>query len=135
VVGLRSRPAPPDFFGPRKEAVAIYNELDEVEQRGKARYNGLVDKAKSKNLDDDTMAAVVEDEILPPLAEVRKRLDALDPVIPGLRYPPVLVAKYVRDVEAAWRLVAEGLRAHDGDKVARGIKELEQAGRIFEGEP
>ncbi len=130
VVGLRSREAPPDFIGPRKAAVALYNEIASLETAATTRYNRLVDENGKGATTNETIAKAIETEILPPLADVRARVEELGP-IPTLEPAPAQVARYVRAHEAGWRTIAAGMRAGDEAGVKRGLKELEEAGRVF----
>jgi rhomboid protease GluP len=129
---LRDRAAPPDVFGPARAAIALYNEVDALDQRARDRVRGLAEDGRGT---DDTMANVIENEILPEYAELRRRIEALEPNIPALRYQPPLVAKYLHAEEAAWRRIVEGLRAHDRKKVDQGFAELDKAGDLFGAKP
>ena len=126
VIGLRSRPAPPDIFGPAKEAISIYNELDPLEERTTSRYNKLAEEGAPNA----TIAQAIEKEIIPPVAELRARAEALGP-IPGIDPAPASVAKYLREKEAGWRDVAAGMRADDEARVKRGVRQLDNDGDIF----
>ena len=92
------------------------------------RWNQLVGEAQAGTIDDDKLADAIEKELLPGWRklEAAYQKDAGDEKI-----RPLLI-DYLRARREGWETIAAGLRAHDQEKVAAGMKRFKDGDAAIE---
>jgi len=100
--------------------------LAPVEQKALARWGELVDQSRTGAITDEQTAAAIEQDILPPWRAARDALDRS-----GLGGPMgAKLLEYMRVRQEGWELMAEALRAQDGDAFERGHKRFLEADQL-----
>jgi membrane associated rhomboid family serine protease len=106
---------------------AEYKAIEEMEARVLDRYNNAV----KSNLSDEEFAKVLETKVLPEWREYRARLDSHSLRGSAAEWREH-VSRYMRDRQAGWELMLDGLKVHDAKKVKDGSQKIKMALEEFE---
>ncbi|MCX5747148.1 MAG: rhomboid family intramembrane serine protease [Proteobacteria bacterium] len=100
-------------------------ELGVLEEKLLGRWNATVREVQAGKLDDDHVAAVLE-EILPPWREARAKLAR-----EGDGEVHQLVLDYMAARQEGWEIILVGMRAHDEAEVKRGNDRFQQGDAVI----
>jgi len=101
-------------------------ELGKVESVVLERWNQAVGEIQAGTLSDAAAADVIEQELLPPWRAARA---AYERDGDGKLYDTMV--RYLRAREEGWEMMAKGLRASDGDAVAKGFARFSEADKAI----
>lgn len=98
--------------------------LIEVEKKLLGRWNDVMEQAQAGALDDDKVADVIENELLPPwkTAHEAYRKDGGEPAL----------LDYMTAREDGWAMIAKGLRTGDGELTQKGIDRFNEGNAVLE---
>lgn len=106
---------------------AAFSQISDTEQKVLDRWNQVVGEAKAGSISEAQMADVIEKELLPPWrkmhADYQKDGDG------ELR---AQVLEYLQAREDGWEIMVRGLRAGDGDQVAKGMQRFAEGDAAIE---
>ncbi len=88
-----------------------------VERLAIETMNNLVKQMQRKEIDEQEFADAVEDNVLPPWVEARRGMEKLLDERGVDRNLLARLADYMKLREESWRLLAEGVREQDSDKI------------------
>jgi hypothetical protein len=91
-----------------------------------AAYRAALDQLRSKKLNEEEVADLIEKDVLPGWEAEQRKLAALKGLPPPLQGVVAALLPYMEAREQGWSLLVRGLRAHDMTAVrAAGVKQLE----------
>jgi membrane associated rhomboid family serine protease len=125
IVTLAGVPQPDDWQGELKR-------LSEVETKARATYNASLDKWKADQLTDKQFIATLENEVLPKWRAEREALAKMSRLSKDQMRLAWSLMRYMAAQEESWKLLAEGVRTDDMDKIKRSGEKSKEAEKLAE---
>ena len=100
-----------------------------MEEKAIDLFNTSVKQWQASQITSEQYADILEKQILPPWRAERAAMEKLK-VSRDQATRKRLLVEYLSDREQGWQLTADGLRAHDADKLRQGAQKGAEAEKV-----